>query len=343
MGLAIKDLVVSEEIELKDLGSKKLAIDTFNMLYQFLTTIRARDGSLLTDSKGAVTSHLIGLFSRITNFLNNGLKPVFVFDGEPPKLKMQERQRRAKIKAEAKQEYEIAKQREDIELMRKFASRTTKLTSDMIADAKELIALFGLPIVQAKSEGEAQAAFLVRRGDCYATISQDFDTLLHGSTRLVRNLSIAGKRKKTNKLGYITVKPELITLTDNFNHLAIDTEQLIALAMLVGTDYNIGGIKGIGPKKALTLVKQYQGNLKGLFGFVKWDDFFPYSWEDVFYLIKDMPVSEDYTINFTSIDRQGIMEFLCDKHEFDTERVTRTLDKLTKAQDNQQKGLGEFF
>jgi flap endonuclease-1 len=181
MGLAIKEILVSKEIDVGDLKGKVLAIDSFNLLYQFLTTIRGPDGSLLTDRSGNVTSHLVGLFSRTTNFMQQGLKPVFVFDGVAPLLKQQERERRAQIKQEAKREYEIAKEREDIEAMKKYASRTTKLTSEMIEDAKQLISMMGLPIVQAASEGEAQAAYIAKQKDAYACVSQDFDSLLYAT------------------------------------------------------------------------------------------------------------------------------------------------------------------
>ena len=112
MGVSLKELIIKKSIDIDDLSGKVLAIDTFNMLYQFLTTIRQRDGSVLTDSKGKVTSHLIGLFSRTTKFMQKGIKPVFVFDGEAPELKKAERERRRNIKEEAKKQYEVAKKRE---------------------------------------------------------------------------------------------------------------------------------------------------------------------------------------------------------------------------------------
>jgi len=213
----------------------------------------------------------------------------------------------------------------------------------MVEDAKELITSLGLPVIQAKSEGEAQAAYLVKQKQAYACISQDFDTLLHGADNLVRNLSIAGKRKKTNKLGYVTVKPELINLSDNLNNLGLDQDQLIALSMLIGTDYNIGGIKGIGPKKALTLVKQHNKNYSEMFKAVKWNESFDFDWEDVFYLIKNIPIEKDFEVKFSSPNFDKVMEFLCEKHDFDKERVERSLNKIAESNDIKQKGLGDFF
>ena len=112
MGLAIKDLVPSKEIKIPDLKDKWLVVDTFNLLYQFLTTIRSRDGTPLQDSKGNITSHLVGLFARTTKLMDEGLKLAFVFDGTPPKLKQEERERRKALKAVAQKQYKIAVQEE---------------------------------------------------------------------------------------------------------------------------------------------------------------------------------------------------------------------------------------
>ncbi|MBU1622944.1 MAG: flap structure-specific endonuclease, partial [Nanoarchaeota archaeon] len=98
MGLQFKDLVIKREIAIKDLKGKILAVDSMNLLYQFLTTIRSADGSALTDSKGRVTSHLIGLFNRTTSLMEQGLKLVFVFDGKAPDIKKRTWEKRTKVK-----------------------------------------------------------------------------------------------------------------------------------------------------------------------------------------------------------------------------------------------------
>ena len=150
MGLAINDLIPRTEITLDDLKHKTFAIDSFNLLYQFLTTIRGQDGTLLQDSEGNVTSHLVGLFSRITNLMQKDMKFIFVFDGKPPVLKLEERERRKELKREAEKEYEIAKEREDLDAMKKYASRTATLTSEIIAESKQLVSAFGFPYVEAQ-------------------------------------------------------------------------------------------------------------------------------------------------------------------------------------------------
>jgi len=332
MGVAITELLSKKDISLDFLSNKTIAVDASIFLYQFLTTIRQRDGSFLTDSKGNITSHLAGLFSRNCHLIKNRIKMVYVFDGKPPKLKEGERDKRRKIKEEAQAKYEIAKEKKDVNEMKKFAARTTRLTKEMTEEAKSLINAFGIPIVQAPSEGEAQAAYLVKRNEAYAVASQDADSLLFETPHLIRNLSVSGKKK--NKF----ISPELINLRETLELLKINQDQLIVLGMLVGTDYNIGGIKGIGKKNALKLVKQYD-DFEKLFKHVKWKDYFDVDWKKIFDLFKKMPVNEKYILEFNEIDKEKIIKLLVDKHDFSLERIEKQLSFLKK----EQKGLGEWF
>lgn len=344
MGLQIRELITSREIAFEELENKALAFDTSNMLYQFLSSIRGRDGSLLQDSHGNVTSHLQGILLRVTNLMKKGIRPCFVLDGPPPELKKGEAEKRAAVKKEAEKKYRVAEERGDIVEMRKYAAMTSRLTAEMVEEAEKLITALGLPVIKAPSEAEAQAAFIVKQNDAFAAVSQDFDSLIHGSTKLIRNLSIGGKRKKASQLDYTSVKPEIIELAENLNRLGIDQEQLIALAMLIGTDYNNGGIKGIGPKNALKLVREYKKDFGRLFKEVKWDECFDFSWEEVYYTIKKMPVTKDYDLKWKSLDEPRVIELLCEKHDFSRERVEETIAKLAVKKERRfQKGLGDFL
>jgi flap endonuclease-1 len=343
MGVAFKDLIISKEIELDDLKNKVIVIDSYNVIYQFLTTIRGADGTLLMDSKGNVTSHLVGLFSRTTNLMQRGVKLAFVFDGKPPELKQKTHEQRNNLKLEAEKKYLEAKEKGDEEEMKKYASRTSRLSKEMIEESKQLISFLGLPIVQAPSEGEAQAAYMVKQGKAFAVGSQDFDSLVNGATRLVRNLSISGRRKKGKTIAYETIKPEMIGLSENLNNLGIDQDQLIALAMLIGTDYNPGGIKGIGPKNALKLVKQFKTDFSKLFEETRWDQNFGFPWTDVYQQIKQMPTTDDYSLEWKNVNFEEIRRLLVDGHDFSEERVSSALDKLKKETvSKQQKSLGDF-
>lgn len=342
MGTNLKDLLLMKEIDFSALKDKKLIVDSFNVLYQFLSTIRQRDGTLLKDSQGRVTSHLTGLFSRTTNLMQKGIKLGFVFDGKPPELKQKERERRREVKKGAMIEYEKAKKRGNLEDMKKYASRTSKLTGELIEESKELIAALGLPVIQAKSEGEAQVAYVVNESGAFAGVSEDYDSLLYGIKNLIKNLTISGRRKFGAT--YVSIKPKLINFAENINNLGIDREQLIVLAMLVGTDYNQGGVKGIGPKTALKLVKQYGTDFDNLFKEAKWEEHIDLPWTDIFYTFKKMPINKDFELKWGRIDQEKIHELLVEEHDFSEERVENTMSKLMKEDSKKsQKGLGEWF
>ena len=341
MGVKITELVEPKIIEFSDLNNKILVVDAFNMLYQFITTIRQPDGSPLTDDSGNITSHLAGLFYRITNLMKMEMKLVFVFDGESHVLKFKEQERRSKLKSEASEKYKEAVEAEDIDAMKKYASRTARLTREMIEESKELLSALGIPIVQAPGEGEAQAAHMVKKGDAYAIVSQDADALLFGAPRIIKNLSISKKRKKTGKLGYDKVLPELIKNNEVLEKLGIDDEQLIILGILVGTDFNIGGIKGIGPKKALKLVKESDRNWNNLFEIVEWD--FSYSWENVYDIFKNPNITNDYQLIWNEINEEKIFDIMVKQHNFSEERVRNTIAELIKNKTKEQKGLSDFF
>lgn len=345
MGLQFKELVVKKEISISDLKGKVLAIDAMNMLYQFLTTIRSPDGSVLTDSKGRVTSHLIGLFNRTTALMEQGLKLVFVFDGRPPEIKQKTWEKRAAVKTEASLKLKEATEDGDLLSMRKFAARTAVLTKDMREDAKAVITALGLPIVQAPSEGEAQTAHMVKNGTAYASVSQDYDNLIFACPLLVRNLSIEGRRKKAGTLAYQKVNPELISLPEVLGNLKIDLDQLIVLAILAGTDYDPGGVKGIGPKTGLKLLKEHGKDFETIFAKVEWNKHYPdLRWQEVFDTIKNIPVTDKYELEWKKIDEKRLLTLLVEEHDFGEERVRTKIEKLKEVQKEMvQRGLKNFF
>src|SRR6266540_3976181 len=227
MGLNLADLVTSEPRTLEDFSGKILAIDAFNTLYQFLAIIRQPDGTPLMDRQGRVTSHLSGLIYRLSNFVAAGIKPSFVFDGEPPRLKARTLVARGEVKQRAEREWREAVEIGDLATARTKAMQTSRLTDEMVGQSKKLLDLLGLPWVQAPAEGEAQASAMARSGSAYAAASQDFDSLLFGSPRLVKNLAISGRRKLPRKDVYVDVQPEEIVLEATLVRLGITREQLV--------------------------------------------------------------------------------------------------------------------
>ncbi|MCH7850970.1 MAG: flap endonuclease-1, partial [Nanoarchaeota archaeon] len=255
MGVNISDIIPKKEISMKDLRGKVIAVDAFNTLYQFLTSIKQPDGTPLMDSKGNITSHLSGLFYRNIRLLMDGIKLVYIFDGKPPKLKEAELKKRREAKMLAEGKFEAAKSAGDIAGMEKYSGRFVKITDEIIRESKELLIALGIPVIQAQGEGEAEASVLAREGVVWAAASQDYDSILYGAPYLVRNLTLA-RRRKTNSGLYIDINPEIIDFKEVLKELKINKEQLICLAILVGTDYNPGGVKGLGQKRALEIVQK---------------------------------------------------------------------------------------
>ncbi len=339
MGVNLRDLIPDKAKtiidDLRALRGKAIVIDGYNALYQFLTAIRQPDGTPLMDSQGRITSHLSGLFYRTINIMEHGIKPAYVFDGKPPEIKAKEIERRKKIKEDASKKYEEAIRRGDLEAARRYAMMAAKLTDEMVADAKKLLDAMGIPWVQAPAEGEAQAAFIASRGDAWASASQDYDSLLFGSPRLIRNLTITGRRKLPRKNVYIEIKPELIELKKLLEALGITREQLIDIAIMLGTDYNPDGIKGIGPKKALQLIKAY-GSIEKIVKLYKAE--FPVPPEKIREYFLKPPVTTDYKLEWREPDEKAIYEILVEEHDFNPERVKNAVQRLMKAYREHIKG-----
>ncbi|MDI6888653.1 MAG: flap endonuclease-1 [Methanocellales archaeon] len=336
MGVDLGDLVEKREISLKDLFGKTIAIDAHNILYQFLSIIRQPDGTPLMDSKGNITSHLSGLLYRTTNLVEEGIRPLFVFDGEPPEFKATTIKERREIRSIAEKQWIEAKEKGEAAL--KYAQASARVTGQIIEDAKALLGHMGIPCVQAPSEGEAQAAFMVSNGDADAVGSQDYDALLFGAPRHVRNLTITGRRKLPGKNVYIDVKPEMIELKSMLDALEITREQLVDIAILIGTDYN-EGIKGIGPKSALKLIKKH-GSIEGALAELDKDIENFDAIKDVFL---DPDTTSDYKITWHEPKEVDVERFLCDEHDFSEDRVRKALARLTEASGKGQKTLDQWL
>jgi len=346
MGLNIREIISRKEIEFDSLKGKLVCVDAFNTLYQFLTTIRQVDGTPLMDDAKRITSHLSGLFYRNISLICDGVKLVYVFDGEPPELKIKTHLKRGLVRDTAKEKYDEAKQEEDLESMRRYSSQLVRLDSEMIDESKELLEAMGIAVVQAPGEGEAEASYLSKtKNNVYACVSQDYDCLLFGAKRLVRNLTLSRKKKSFN--GWIEVKPEMIELEKVLNSLEIDLDQLICLGILVGTDYNPRGIPGIGQKKALQLVQKFKQPVL-IFESVKeqmekLDEADKFNWQEIFQLFHKPNVKDEEFI-FKKVDEEKIKEILVERHNFSLERIEKQLERLREFNEkSKQKGLDKWF
>jgi len=326
MGVQLGSIIPSKEIELTALSGKKIAVDAYNFIYQFLTIIRDKlTGEPLRDSKGRITSHLSGLFYRNINLIEAGIKTVWVFDGKPPEFKKAEMEERKVAKELAIKKWEEALEKG--EEAKKYAQAASSVTEEIAEDAKKLLGLMGIPCVQSPSEGEMQAAYMCKKGDVWAAASQDYDSLLAGSSRLVRNISISKRRKLPNKEVYVEVSPELIELEEVLSSLGITQEQLVLIGILVGTDYN-PGVKGFGPKKALAFVKENK-TLKKILEKVEWSC--KVSPEEIFNFFMNPPVTDNYKIEWKEPKAERLVEFLVKEHDFSEERVRKFASKLEES------------
>ena len=340
MGIKLRDLSSPKKIKINDLAGNVVAIDGFNTIYQFLTTIRGQSGEPLMDSKGRVTSHLTGLFYRNINLLMANIKPIYVLDGKPSPLKKIIIERRKEIKEKMKEKYHQALKEGKIEDAKKYARSTVKINELIINDCKKILELMGIPVINAPSEGEAAAAYLTEINFASVTVSQDYDSLLFGAKKLVRNLNTTGKRRIKNTSNYINVEPEMIELNKFLNENKINRNQLIDMGILIGTDFNPDGFTNIGPKTALKLIRKYERienipNIKKELERIDINEI-----RKIF--LEPHSIKTDNIIH-KKIEKEKLISFLCQDRDFSQQRVKNRLDELEKTETNRAQSLDKWF
>ncbi len=333
MGLFLTPLVNKVPVRLADLEGKTLAVDGNGMLYDLMAMFRKPDGSLLTDPEGNVTSHLRGLVDASTRLITDfGIRLVFVFDGEPPALKREELERRRAVKERFAMEYEEARKAGLMEVAFSKALRAARVTQSMVADAERLLDLLGIPRVRAPSEGEAQAAFMAKNGDAWAVASKDYDTLLFGSPRMVR-LVYRSPRDVSSHDGPISPPTALvIDLSAMLATHRITPAQLIDAAILIGNDFN-HGIRGMGPKSAVSLIKSY-GNIERLPPHIK--PRVSENYREVREFFLHPPVTDRYRIEYGAMDEAGLLDFLRRDKGFPCEYVEKAIERMKGAKERRK-------
>ena len=340
MGLDLKSLLVRDKTKLESFTNKIVAIDAYNAIYQFLAIIRGPEGLHLTDTKGRVTSHITGLFYRNINFLSLGIKPVYIFDGKPPSLKSAEIEHRKQIKKDATVKYERAVSEGKMEDARKFAQQTTSMKDGMVEDSKRLLELFGIPYIQAPSEGEATAARLTVTEHADVAASQDFDSILFGAKKLVRNFTNSGRRKLPNRNTYIEIEPEIIDYNKNLEALGITREQLIDVGILIGTDFNPDGFERIGPKTAIKMIKEH-GKLEDVKQIKEQLQEIDYNAIRKIFL--EPEVANVDKIEFNEVRYDNITDYLSNERSFSRDRVNSSLNRLKKSLEKKSQTLEKWF
>ncbi|XP_060074188.1 flap endonuclease 1-like [Ylistrum balloti] len=326
-----------KENEIKNYFGRKVAVDGSMCIYQFLIAVR-QDGNQLMSEDGETTSHLMGMFYRTIRMVENGIKPVYVFDGKPPDMKSGELAKRKEKRDEAQKALTEAEEKGDAENIEKFSKRLVKMNKGHIDDCKVLLKHMGIPFVEAPGEAEAQCAALVKAGKVYATSTEDMDALTFGTNVLLRNLTVSEARKLPIKEYYYSKILE---------EIGLEKDEFIDLCILLGCDY-CESIRGIGPKRAIDLIKQH----KSIEEILKHLDTKKYTVpEDWMYkearrLFQEPEVTEpdEIDIKWSEPDEEGLIKFMCEEKNFSEDRMRNGIKKLTKARQGTTQGrLDSFF
>jgi len=329
MGVNLTPIIKRRILALKDLTGRSLAVDANNALHQFLSITRKADGSPFTDSHGNITSHLIGLLFRSTRLMSDyTMRLIFVFDGEPPALKLQEIERRRAIRDRAERELAEALKKRDLRTAFSKAVMTGRLTKEMLNDAKRLLQFLGIPYVEAPGEAEAQAAHMAAQGHVWATNSQDYDSLLFGTPRLVRYMTIQGEEYLPSKGVARRLKPELIEAEDLLASQSISRDQLIDVAILVGTDFN-EGVRGIGPKTALKLIREC-GCIENLPEGIR--SKVSENYQETRKIFLKPPITTSFSTALRPLKERELYDFLCGQRGFSRNRVATAVERMKKLE-----------
>ncbi|KAG0647089.1 Flap endonuclease 1 [Hyphodiscus hymeniophilus] len=345
-----------KEGEIKNQFGRKVAITNLSPLFQnavlmsfssmsiysFLIAVRS-GGEMLTNEDGETTSHLMGMFYRTLRIVDNGIKPVYVFDGAPPKLKSGELAKRFQRKAEATEGLEEAKETGTAEDVEKFSRRTVRVTREHNAECQRLLKLMGVPFIIAPTEAEAQCALLARAGKVYAAASEDMDTLCFDSPVLLRHLTFSEQRKEPI---------QEIFLEKVLAGLNMDRKQFIDLCILLGCDY-LDPVPKVGPHTALKLIREH-GTLEKLVEWIQNDKkskyTLPEDWpfadaRELFFNPDVRPADHpDCEFKWEAPDIDGLVKFLVTEKGFSEDRVRGGAARLTKnLKSSQQARLEGFF
>jgi flap endonuclease-1 len=342
MGVDLGELFSKQKCTFQDFRNRVIVIDAHNVLHQFLSTIRQRDGTPLKDSHGRITSHLSGLLYRTANLVEARIRPVYVFDGKPHPLKERVIEHRRQRRLQAEKDWKEALEKGDLETAKTKAQQTSRVTDEIIQQSKQLLEQLGIPYVQAPSEGEAQASYMVVKRAAYAIGSQDFDCLLFGAPLLIRNLTSSERRKLPKKKAYVKVYPELIHLKPGLQSLGIMHKQLVDVAILIGTDFN-EGIRGYGPKKSLDIIKK-AGNVENALAMIGGSEVLTFEEiKEIRGIFLHPNVTDNYSLEWSTPNNEAVIKILCDEHQFSHERIEPVLQKFSVLEHMmKQKKLFDF-
>lgn len=144
----------------------------------------------------------------------------------------------------------------------KAAHRSTKVTQQHNEDAKAVLRLMGVPVIEAPGEAEATCASLARSGLAYAAVTEDMDTLTFGAPVMVKNL-FDTENARTGAAGSNAEKKPVyeLHLAPILEQLGLSMAQFVDLCVLSGCDY-LTHLPKVGPATAIRAVVAH-GSIEG--------------------------------------------------------------------------------
>ncbi|WP_435066530.1 flap endonuclease-1 [Haloplanus sp. C73] len=311
----LRQLAALSDVAWDEVAGSVVAVDAHNWLYRYLTTtVKWTNDAVYTTAEGEEVANLVGIVQGLPKFFDHDLTPVFVFDGGVTDLKDAEVSERRAKRERAEERRAAAEERGDAVEAARLEARTQRLTDTILDTTRELLDLLDVPVVDAPAEGEAQAAYMARRGDADYAGSEDYDTLLFGAPHTLRQLTSKGE-------------PELMDLDATLDRHGITLEQLVDVAILCGTDFN-PGVDGVGPKTALRAITDH-GDLWAAIEAEGWQ--VPNA-DRVRSLFRDPPVTDDYAVDpDIDPDVAAAREFVVEEWEVDADEVTRGFERIEDA------------
>ncbi|MFX0034252.1 MAG: hypothetical protein ACFE9I_01265 [Candidatus Hermodarchaeota archaeon] len=340
----MQNIIVRKEINFPELAGKIIAIDAPNIIMGLFSFARKNpDGTyaeLILDRTQRPISHLYGILYRVSFYYSKNIFPIFCFDGKVSELKRIITKDQLNDFRFTQKWYKQAMKSGNTSLASQIALSKEYMWHNIILESKHLLGALGVPYIESPASAESQCAYLVRKKIVDFSNSQDFDSLLFGCPFVIQNLSKSMRRKIQNKWRYEKIQPLKIDLHKNLENLGITIFQLVDIAILIGTDY-FPGIKGIGSKKALTLIRKYitlenlilKEHLNYDFGTLK-----PKTIKKIRAIFLAPDINENIGILYWNFpDKERILALLCQEHFLNKVRVLQNLEKLehnyTKCRD----------
>ncbi|MFB6221150.1 MAG: flap endonuclease-1 [Halolamina sp.] len=311
----LRDVAVIEDVPFEELSGSVVAVDAHNWLYRYLTTtVKFTDESVYTTDAGEEVANLIGVVQGLPKFFEADMTPVMVFDGGVTELKSAEVERRREQRERAEEKQQAAEEAGEAIEAARLEARTQRLTETIHETTRGLLDRLDVPYIEAPAEGEAQCAHMAESGEVDYAGSEDYDTMTFGSPLTLRQLTSKGS-------------PEVMKLQATLDRHDITYEQLVDVALLMGTDFN-EGVSGYGPKTAVRAVKEHGD----IWSVMEAEDVYVENADRVRELFFDPPVTDEYELDLAiDPDIAAARAYISETWEIPADEVERAFERIEES------------